>query len=244
MRPLILRDLDFLEAEFRRISICVRSTEHLSEFDDRKLALGYEGAQDNTNLDEDVAPPTTEHWVDRFNEIARLRLEPWRQELVSRALAAEATDPGSVSLRALWAIGMLDYRKFQAFSVLLDLSCVISNGYVIPNSAQNLVIPKCDLGSDIRIGELIFELNDTDILGYRESHRHFKKGETVLASYRSDEFLVRSNLADWTTMGISPSPTGNVIAQFYTQRTHELGRKIFEQWLDGLRRRQFVVERR
>ena len=51
----------------------------------------------------------------------------------------------------------------------------------IPDNAQTIVIPHCELGSDIRLGQLVFELNDTEMLGYRESHRHFKKGETVRA---------------------------------------------------------------
>jgi Protein of unknown function (DUF2806) len=61
-------------------------------------------------------PVISDHWIDKFNQLARSKNEEWRQDLLSRALAAEAANPGSISPRALWLIGTLEEDKFQAFS--------------------------------------------------------------------------------------------------------------------------------
>ncbi len=67
--------------------------------------------------------PIEDHWLDRFNELARKRNEEWRNELLARALAKETASPGTVSPRALWLIGNMEHSLFTALSELLDL-CV------------------------------------------------------------------------------------------------------------------------
>ncbi|WP_037248259.1 hypothetical protein, partial [Rhodopirellula baltica] len=121
----IRRDLASTEAELQRLAVYSKGADYLPEFAN-KIRFVDEGDDQSQAIDDDAG--TTDHWIDRFNELARIRLEPWRQDLLARALAAEATAPGIVTLRALWAIGLLDQTKFQAFSILLDLCSVIAGG--------------------------------------------------------------------------------------------------------------------
>ena len=59
-------------------------------------------------------------WYDHFEDFARKRAEPWRMDLLARALAAEQQAPGRICLRTLWTIGMLEEQQFHMFSAYLD----------------------------------------------------------------------------------------------------------------------------
>ncbi|QDT57316.1 hypothetical protein Pan44_53840 [Caulifigura coniformis] len=68
-----------------------------------------------------------QHWVDTFEVHARRRTEPWRSQLLSRALAHEAINPGTISLKALWLIGTMEREVFDYLSAFLNTGYVSRN---------------------------------------------------------------------------------------------------------------------
>jgi hypothetical protein len=117
-----MSDIDYVEKEMNKLSLYIRSANYIPEYVE-KIIDGREDKETSIEA----------HWIDRFNEQAKIRLEPWRQDLLARALAVESIVPGEVPLRVLWTIGMLDYQKFQALNAFFDLCSVIDGQYVIPS---------------------------------------------------------------------------------------------------------------
>ena len=75
----------------------------------------------------EVVGELSEHWLDRFFSLARARNEPWRDDLLAKALARETTNPRSISLPVLWKIGTLQELEFDSMAAMLDV-CVFING--------------------------------------------------------------------------------------------------------------------
>jgi hypothetical protein len=233
----IRSDMEILDGEAERLKVFKKGIEHLPKTAARITVVDVE---DGTR--EEEAPETTAHWIDEFNQLSRKRLEPWRQDLLGRAISLENCVPGNVNLRTLWAIGVLDEAQFHAFSTLLDLSSVIRGGYIIPTRNERVTVPPCELGENLIIGNLTYLLNDTEILGYRSTHKHVAKDEHVYAQYRSQWYRITST-KDWTLHGVCASNTGSKIALFYDERTTDLGQQLFDQWLKKLEGQdQFSVE--
>ena len=90
----IKKDIEYIEGNLRQLNLGQKALSYLPPPKD-------EQSEDQTSLE------ITPHWMDKFNELARIRNEPWREELLARALATEASTPGVVTPRALWLIGTL-----------------------------------------------------------------------------------------------------------------------------------------
>ena len=103
------KDLEFVDGNIRQIVIAIKS-------------LSY-GGDNFAHPNSDIKKLIEDHWIDRFNELARKRNEEWRSDLLARALAYEAATPGAVSPRALWLIGNMEEKLFNTLSELLNL-CV------------------------------------------------------------------------------------------------------------------------
>lgn len=59
-------------------------------------------------------------WLDNFESLARRRNEPWRVELLSRAIAEIELSSRSISLKALWELGMLEEDDFNLLAIFCD----------------------------------------------------------------------------------------------------------------------------
>lgn len=82
------------------------------------------------SLDEDSPEPASSEqnlWWDQFESIARRRNEPWRTDLLARALVNIAGDPKSISLKALWEIGMLESDDFTLLSLFCDSAVYVDS---------------------------------------------------------------------------------------------------------------------
>lgn len=139
------RDLDEAERELRKLQTYSIALEHLSSAQEDPEEEG-EQAEHETHI--------SSHWMDKFNECAKANNEQWRQALLARALALEASNPGVVGARAVWLIGTIEEQPFHAYAALLDISSVIHGRYAIPNPSQfaNEPIPTCSLGPNLTIG--------------------------------------------------------------------------------------------
>lgn len=164
-------------------------------------------------------------WLDRFDELAKKHNEPWRKDLLSRALAQEAKSPGSVSPRALWIIGTIEKPLFDNFAALLDLSVF----EMIP--ARNAY--KIDVGNGRTIGHLTFSLSDVGLIGASDSMRGLPRGSHFRITYGSDTYLLEFH-KDYEIGGIIFTKLGHEIASFYEAKPNDIGRKILADWLAAM----------
>lgn len=225
-RIFIRRDIDELEKEGRRFQTMLGAVNLLPE-------------QTTDESEKEISP----HWIDKFNELARARNEDWRQELLSKALALEATKPGSISPRALWLIGTLEEEAFHAYATLLDLSSNIGGGYIIPDEDkyENTRIPSCPLGKNPKIGNLTFMLSDLGLLGdFSTSVRTFESGKKFIASYDSEK-IEAEFLKDIKIRGAIPTKLGHKVAKLYTPKRNTLGEEIFKSWLEKASKNQIKI---
>ncbi|WP_046006409.1 DUF2806 domain-containing protein [Pseudoalteromonas rubra] len=70
-------------------------------------------------------------WYDIFREIAMRKCEGWRRDLLARCVALEAEEPGSVTLKTLWNIGILETHSFLSLSLFFDSSVYLDDYPVI-----------------------------------------------------------------------------------------------------------------
>jgi Protein of unknown function (DUF2806) len=225
----IRRDIEYSECDLRQLQTVFKAQDYLPKF----TALPSNECTDKPQ--EKLSQPViSDHWIDRFNQLARSKNEEWRQDLLSRALAAEAANPGSICPRALWLIGTLEEEKFQAFTALLDVSSMIDRNYMIPSDNGFLLkIPSCDLGQDILIGQLTYHLNDTGLLADFTSRKRIGKDELLMLGYDQIDYSIECK-EELTINGILPSTIGNSVAIFYERRVNLFGQQILNEWLTSL----------
>ena len=132
----IKRDIEEIDASLRELNIKSKALEYIDATPQiEQKSIPNPQSQQNE-------PEITEHWMDRFNDLARSHNEPWRENLLAKALAAESMKPGTVSPRALWILGTLEESKFNDFAMLLDLSSkIFGTKSVIPDHTTYMLKP-------------------------------------------------------------------------------------------------------
>jgi Protein of unknown function (DUF2806) len=222
----IQRDLEFIDQIARQLRVVGKSLNYGQPSALPQGELHVEG--------EPAAKPTKEisdHWLDRFNALARQHNEDWREELLARALAREADNPGSVGVRVLWTIGNMDEWTFQAFSKILDLSIWITPEYApfIPSMPIDVFDSELDnKGTTLR--HLVYQLGDSGLIAATTVHKGFRTGVRYLLNYgnRSVSFTPKDFIE---VSGIIPSVMGECLARFFTPTPSSLGAKTFSDWL-------------
>ena len=227
----IRRDLHDTECDIRQMQIATTAIEYLPEFSPQTTEPTHDAASAETPEIE----PVPEHWMDRFNSYARKSNEPWRCELLSRALALQATNPDAVTLRALWTIGTLEKSKFDAFSAILDISSSNHDSIFIPGArVLSLEIPRCDLGVNVPLGAIAFELGDTGLLADTNSQLTIPKDNFALIRYRNTAYRIKNKTGPIQITGMMPSETGASIARFYQTRDNPFGLELLNKWIGTL----------
>ena len=115
----IKKDIEYIEGNLRQLNIGQKALSYLPPPKDKKT-------------EDQTSPEIIPHWMDKFNELARVRNEPWREELLARALATEASSSGTIMPRALWLIGTLEEHLFHAWFIVVKfyLKKLAENYYV------------------------------------------------------------------------------------------------------------------
>lgn len=80
---------------------------------------------------------TSISWFDLFKEIAERDCESWRRALIVQAAIHESLQPGSISLKVLWNIAMLEESTFLLFQVYLETSVLLDDYPVILFNDEN-----------------------------------------------------------------------------------------------------------
>ncbi len=217
------RDLGYIDGEIRRLSVYTKASEFIGE-----AASGPEVAQEDSQVE-----PS---WLDRFDDEARRQNEPWRRELLAKALAAESNHPGSVGTRGLWFVGTVEQEIFTAFSTIIDLSAKIGGTTMVPTTGafEQKPIPNCQLGNNVSIGNLLFRLSELGILGDpMTSASFFDANKLFVAKYGSKQASVTTKLP-MNVQGIIPTSLGSSIAALCKPKSNPLGDEIFENWLGSI----------
>lgn len=219
------RDIEECEREVRKLNTYQKAIEYSPE----------DKPQNQQGEKDEGRPPISPHWMDKFNEFAKAQNEPWRSELLAKALALEANNPGCIGPRALWLIGTIEEHLFHAYASILDVSSKIASGYMVPNSQTflNTPIPFCVLGK-MSLGNLTFMLSDLGLIGDPlTSQRSLPENARIIVQYGNRIVLVAIK-QKIEISGIIPTTLGSAIASLYAPIPNLLGQKIFEEWLNGL----------
>lgn len=112
--PLIRIAVDSVQSDIRVLSI-FRDAVRIC--DDSSLLSSPGNESRDIDRDDEKEKRQLEHredasWWDMFEGLARRRNEPWRQELLARALVEYDRVPGSIGLKAIWEIGMMENDDF------------------------------------------------------------------------------------------------------------------------------------
>lgn len=185
----------------------------------------------------------SEHWTDHFNRFARQRNEPWREQLLARALAKESENPGSVSSRLLWILGTLESEKFECLAALFDLATMVNTSPIIPGENvwfDNKPIPGLDLPK-MTLGVVMAALSDTGLIQSINIVRNISKDETIKASY--DGLIYSITCKDFNDhfSGILFTSLGGSLASLYDQTPNDYGRKLFKDWIENLLPSRYTI---
>ncbi|MBN8543650.1 MAG: DUF2806 domain-containing protein [Alphaproteobacteria bacterium] len=212
----IERDLEFVDGITRQVQITLKS-----------LSYGDEKSAETTPP---TSAPIEDHWIDKFNELARKRNEEWRADLLARALACETATPSSVSPRALWLIGNMEEGLFKAFSDLLNLCIWIGGSPILPHShveAFDRVVPN----TNRTVGNLIFQLGDIGVIAdHLTSFRQYSPGSAFIASYEETRYVIIPK-QKIEVRGILLTLLGDSVAKFCNPNWNSSGLSVFNDWI-------------
>jgi Protein of unknown function (DUF2806) len=224
-RTRIKRDLEYITSNLRHLGIVDGAMNHL--FISQELVDQVSENQDTPRLAQEEI---SSHWLDKFNELSKVRNEDWRAELLSRALAAESSRPGTVSPRALWLLGTLEEPLFKAFATILDLCSSINGELIIPfvpgrNEAfTEQSVPNCELGDKL-IGNLVYMLDDAGVLAGASTTENLLQGSHFLAAYNSHHYYIECTSCPLVITGTILTHLGSAIASLYPKKNQSTWRR-------------------
>jgi Protein of unknown function (DUF2806) len=231
-------NLEYCEKDIEQLNTIVGAFIFLPEFKNKDS-----NNRGNTIEENNLEIRISDHWIDKFNQFSRSRNEEWRQVLLSRALAAEAVNPGSISSRALWLIGTLEKEKFEAFGVILSIFSMSANNYFVPHIApESITILSSDNGKNIVIGELIFILDGTGLIGLRPSQIFIEKDEEFIFGYDRLDYSIKCN-SEFSIDVLQLSNIGDSIARLYERNSNPVGKQILDEWLTSLDSNQYKISK-
>lgn len=200
--------LEFLDEQTRAVPIHLRALERIES--------------SKPQLRNSESSEVSDHWTDQFQRFARQRNEPWRAELLARALASEALKPGVVSTRLLWVIGTLEEEVFRCFEAFLD-SCVWVG--IFPLIPHDLGMEKGPIrveNSRIRpsLGSLIFDLGETGLISHTalwNNHDDEWKGDLFLGRRK----ITIEPIPKFAVQGAMLTSLGRGLAMFCDPKPNE-----------------------
>ncbi len=214
--------VEFLEGTIRQLNIAAK-------------ALDYTEHRSDSVVNPEEANKLTPHWIDKFNELARARNEPWRAELLSRALAQETAFPGSVNISTLWLIGSMDESLFTCFSELLDI-CTWDDGDGIPFVPDSMSVhlrQPLDHDKKRTVGGLTFSLTEISVISAINASRSYDADEKAVVHYGQRSYEIEFK-REVRIPGIIFTSLGKSLARFYTPIPCELGEAIFDEWINSI----------
>lgn len=234
----------------------VRIKRDIREIDEsiRTLKIGQKALaylpgtnSENEASDKDTDNPIIlDSWQDRFNKLAKLNNEAWREDLLARVLAKESISPGSISPRTLWLIGTLEEKSFHAFAALLDISVFIASNVMIPNTkvrANNVEIKNSSFGVGLDAGNLVYMLSDVGLIADTTSTQRTLPKDSEFATIYGDERAIVKCTSEMKVGGIMYTTLGHSIASLYDAKPNQEGLVLYNNWLEELGKRNFEIRK-
>ena len=228
----ILNELRQLDADMRRVGIINKAFLYFPETATGGSSKTHDG-------------PINGHWLSVFQQLSAAENEPWRQDLLARALAIEATKPGSISARALWNIGTFTEMTFHSLAYILDCCTWIrsSDGFqtpIIPCRVPWLsgqLTKGFNATREYKIGSLIFYLQECSLLGDVFNCFSDLLGDTydIIYADQSFKFIWPEENGRYPIPGLMPSGLGREIALLYTPQRRDLGQDCYNNLVTSLK---------
>jgi hypothetical protein len=229
-RPLVQRDLEYIQTRKREIDIKYSALCDLASTPARGKG---------TNINQSISG----HWMDQFNELVRRRNEEWRALLLKDALVQEAEEPGRISPRVLWLIGLLEPEKFECLAALLDIAAKINEIPAVPGETLRLkrgIVPGLE-EKRFTINHASTSLMDTGILQDSNVAMMFDQGDKITAAYHNERLQLTAVGLNARVSGIHFTSLGQTIAGLYKPSPNAFGEKLFTEWIKELSRNEFAV---
>jgi len=223
----IQRDLEEADRRLRHLHVVTQALNYRKE-PQMENSSAHPGPKKTQALEASEA-----HWMDKFNELARAHNEPWRAELLARALAAEASAPGSVPPRLVWFIGTMEEMIFDAFSALIDLSFSIRTSRVVVAHKRFAEIWTTTHARDISLGKLLFVLAETGLIANDATYR-FGKGEVYITTYGNLKYSLKCHESMKLKESVFLTEMGDTLASFADPKATPIGAEMFEAWIKSL----------
>ncbi|MFZ2854538.1 MAG: hypothetical protein WAZ34_10585 [Rhodocyclaceae bacterium] len=130
-------------------------------------------------------------WWSMFEDIARRPNEDWRIDLLARALALSETEPGTIRLKALWEIGMLEADDFGMLALFCNCAVHIDGKPLIllDPEEQNEFAPELGDGGVNNLAYIVADLVDRRLL--QKSLTQFETTELVRLDHQSGPHYLR-----------------------------------------------------
>lgn len=123
-------------------------------------AIGLDSPEpESIDTDNDIS------WWDTFETFARRRNEPWRIELLARAIGENDLEPGSISLKSLWEIGMMEKADFDCLSTFCDSALYVDGKALVLIEPQVQVKYEFELGDGKRVVNLAYAVSALEDAG-------------------------------------------------------------------------------
>lgn len=156
-----------------------------------RQALKYLPSDNAEEIVDEVPEVEDASWWDTFQGFARRANEPWRVNLLARALAENALYPGAIRLKALWEIGMLERDDYGSLAIFCNASLGIDGLPVmlLEPEEQNRFI--CSLEGDIReanLAHIVADLTEAGLI--RKSLTQIDATEPVHLEHASGPHLM------------------------------------------------------
>ena len=219
------QDIRYIDEEFRKLQVRAKTAELFVEQKPNAETCNTTGTDEQVEAE----------WLDKFDEYAKRNNEPWRRELLAKALLSEANSPGSVGPRALWFIGTVEEHLFNVLSSLLDLTTSVAGGLVVPMHNQFSDRLILSLGAEqLKLPNITFQLGELGVIGDSlTSSFTVPQNSTFYASYGDRHALITCQHG-LEIRGIIPTLLGTAVARIHTKRPNPLGTEIFETWIGAL----------
>jgi Protein of unknown function (DUF2806) len=234
------KDVEEISSSLGQLNVAIKALGYISsEKEEQPKTLAVVDGVTIEHSQQEV----TQHWLDKFGELTRTHNEPWREELLARALAKESSAPGTVPARALWLLGTLEEKQFIAFATILDLCSVIDDGLAIPSHLpfNNRPIPNCvlDPNDKVSIGHLIYRLQEVGLLADPNDSFMQASKASFIAAYDTIKVSIDASKGDFQIRGVMLTNLGESVAGFCERKFNSLGKEIFDAWLNSLKQTTF-----
>lgn len=131
-------------------------------------------------------------WWSTFEDFAKRPNEKWRIDLLAKALAASAEEPGCIRLKALWEIGMLEADDFGMLAFFCDSAVHIDGKPLIvmdPEEQNEFVLDLVDGIRQANLAHIVADLVDRRLI--QKALTQFDTSEPVVLGHKSGSHSMR-----------------------------------------------------